>query len=381
MSSAKRRRAAILAAGIALTAALTAAAMAQTASFEIPTTRMDQARDVIIAQGADPKWKREATLPEDWVYVLADGVTTRQVSFYVDGGTRLYGKLYLPKGFDPKSKSYPAVVVGHGINAVSLGIEKYAARIAERGIPAMAIDYQSYGYSDSGTDELLLQAPDTSTDRDVVTLKNAPVKIKRTNLNNVHEVQAFRAAVSFLQGEAGIDPNRIGTWATSNGGSVTHQLITVDGRVKASVIHVMSTPPGAPRQVNLTGPALTDAIQRVKTGQGGESDAGFSFPTKIDTFGNTRNRDINGPGQFDRVRPTTAILWLPAERDQLVGNPGRGAIPTAAYFKGRGVPAQVIVFPTLTHFQPYSGPAFEVGSNLAADWYIKHLGEARPAKR
>ncbi len=364
-------------AGVLLSSLLAATAVsAQPAGFEIPTTRVEEARAALIAQGQDPKWKRDATLPEDWSYVLADGVTTRQVSFYVDGGTRLYGKLYLPKGFDPKG-SYPAVVVGHGINAVSLGIEKFAARFAERGIPAMAIDYQSYGHSDSGSDELLLLAPDTTTDKDAVVLTSAPVKVKRTNLNNVHEVEDFRAAVSFLQGEPGIDPNRIGTWATSNGGTVTHQLIALDGRIKAAVIQVMSSPPGQPRPVALQPPALSDAIQRVRTGQGGESDSGFSFRTKVDTWASSRNRDLAGPAQFDRVRPTTAVLWLPVERDELVGPPARGAIPAAAFLRERGVPAQTIVLPGLTHFQAYSGPAFEVGSNLAADWFIKHLGLGR----
>ena len=133
--------------------------------------------------------------------------------------------------------------------------------------------------------------------------------------------------------------------------------------------------PGA--AVALAPPALADAIQRVRTGQGGESDAGFSFQTKIDTWGNSRNRDLAGPAQFDRVRPTTAVLWLPAENDQLVGPPTRGAIPAAAFLKAHGVPAQVIVFPALTHFQAYSGAAFEVGSNLAADWFLKQLGVGR----
>src|SRR5690242_8065869 len=85
--------------------------------------------DAIIAQKAeglktqstDPKWKREATIPEDWNYKLAPGVTTKQVSFYVDGGTRLQGKVFYPKGFDPKA-SYPGIVVAHGINALAVGI-------------------------------------------------------------------------------------------------------------------------------------------------------------------------------------------------------------------------------------------------------------------
>ena len=81
----------------------------------------------------------------------------------MDGGTPLYGKLFLPKAFSTRG-AWPAVVVGHGINALSIGIEKYAARFAERGLVAMAIDYQSYGFSGSGSDDLRLLEPDPTTD-------------------------------------------------------------------------------------------------------------------------------------------------------------------------------------------------------------------------
>src|SRR5689334_24842664 len=86
-------------------------------------------------QSAGEKWKRSATIPEDWNYKLAPGVTTKQVSFYVDGGTRLQGKVFYPAGFDPKA-SYGGIVVAHGINALAVGIEKYAAKFAERGFVA-----------------------------------------------------------------------------------------------------------------------------------------------------------------------------------------------------------------------------------------------------
>ncbi len=46
-----------------------------------------------------------------------------------------------------RKASYPGIVVAHGINALAIGIEKYAARFAERGFVAMAFDYQSYGFS------------------------------------------------------------------------------------------------------------------------------------------------------------------------------------------------------------------------------------------
>jgi dienelactone hydrolase len=331
----------------------------------------EKAADLAV-QATDDKWKRTATLPEDWNYRLADGVTTRQASFYVDGGTRLQGKIFYPKNFDPKA-SYPGIVVAHGINALAIGIEKYAARFAERGMVAMAFDYQSYGFSDSGADELFLLEPDTTTDDRAVTLKQAPVRIKRTNLNNVEEVKAFRAAISYMQGEPGVDPSRIGSWSSSNGGIVSSALVGTDGRVKAAVIHVMGTAPAPLRSYDLSGAALEDAITRVRTGQGAETEAGFSFPTKVDLWYRSRSRDIQAGAMLERVRPTTAVLFLPAEKDELIGG-NRSALAGSAFLTEHGVASQVITFPGLTHFQPYAGAGFEAGSTLAADWFAKFLG-------
>jgi len=37
-------------------------------------------------------------------------------------------------------------------------------------------------------------------------------------------------------------------------------------------------------------------------------------------------------------------------------------------------PAEVFEIPFITHFQVYAGPAFEVSSGAAVEWYLKHLG-------
>lgn len=332
-------------------------------------------------QATDADMKREGgTQPRDWNYDLPAGVTTRQITFYVAGGTSLYGKMFFPKGFTTTGK-YAAVVVGHGINALSIGIEKYAARFAERGLVAMAIDYQSYGFSGSGSDDLRLLENDTTTDASAVTEKLARLQIKRTNLNNVHEVEDFRAAVSYLQGEPGVDPDRIGIWGSSNGGSVVIATAGVDGRIKAVVSQVATPRPGQPRAVAVPANALDDAITRVRTGQGEEADGGFSFRSKIDRWGNTRNLDVQAGAALNYIRPTTAVLFLPAERDELTGG-AQGAVAAAQFLNGRGVKAQTIIFPGLTHFQAYSNTAFEVGSTLAADWFLKYLvsSPAAPAR-
>ncbi len=134
---------------------------------QIGTDLVEKNRAEFHKQATDADMKREGgTQPRDWDYTLPDGVTTKQITFYVDGGTPLYGKLFFPKGFKATDRR-PGVVVGHGINALSIGIEKYAARFAERGLVAMAIDYQSYGFSGSGSDDLRLLEPDPTSDRRV----------------------------------------------------------------------------------------------------------------------------------------------------------------------------------------------------------------------
>ncbi len=208
-----------------------------------------------------------------------------------------------------------------------------------------------------------------------MTEKEARILLKRTNLNNVHEIADFRAAVSFLQGEPGVDPDRIGIWGSSNGGSVVIAVAAVDARVKA-VVSQVATPRPAPRApVAMGANFLKDAILRVREGQGAEVDGGFSFRSKIDQWSTQRNRDVR-PGQtLDQIRPTTAVLFLPAEKDELTQG-AAGAIEAAKFLSGRGVPAQAIVLPALSHFQAYSNAGFEVGSNLAADWFLKYLSSA-----
>ena len=354
---------------ILFTAAFVVGLAIISAHGQINTGVIEKYRTELQKQAADPEMKRErGTQPQDWLFSLPDGVTTRQITFYSDG-TPCYARLFFPRGFSTRAK-LPAVVVGHGINAQAVGIEKYAARFAERGLVAMAIDYRTYGYS--GGDVLLLE-PDTTTDERTVWEKEARIQIKRTVLNNFRETEDFRSAVSYLQGESGVDPDRIGVWGSSNGASVVLMVAALDARVKAVVAQV-----GAAGGLNASGPVavapqmLEDGIKRARTGQGAEVDGGFSFRSKIDMWSNQANREFRPGAMLDRIPQTTSILWIPAEKDELL--PPRGPSgPYAASKAFKGV-SQVAEVPYITHFQMYSYAAFEVGSTLAADWFLKYLG-------
>jgi dienelactone hydrolase len=338
------------------------------ASAQISTDTIEKHRAELQKQATDPAMKRErGTQPEDWLFSLPDGVTTRQITFYSDGAP-CYGRVFFPKGFTTRKK-WPVVIVGHGINAQAVGIEKYAARFAERGLVAMAIDYRTYGYS---AGDVLLLEPDTTTDERAVWEKTARIKIKRTNLNNFRETEDFRAAVSYIQTEPGVDPEQIGVWGSSNGASVVLMVAALDSRVKAVVAQV-----GAVGGLNASGPVaippqmLEDGIKRARTGQGAEVDGGFSFRSKIDMWSNQLNREFRPGALLDRIPATTKILWMPAEKDELI--PPRGANGPYAGSKAFKGTSQVIEMPFITHFQMYSFTAFEVGSNLAADWFLKYL--------
>lgn len=349
-------------------------------SAQIPADLVEQRRSDFHTQATDADMKRDGgTQPRDWNYDLPEGIVTRQVTFYVDGGTPLYGKMFVPRGFTTRGK-WPAVVVGHGINALSIGIEKYGARFADRGLVAMAIDYQSYGFSGSGADDLRLLEADTTTDVRVVTEKTARVLVKRTNLNNAHEVDDYRAAVSFLQGEPGVDADRIGIWGSSNAGSVVIAVAAADARVKAVVSQVAGTPPSPRGPAPIPAAMLEDGIKRARTGQGAEVDGGFSFKSKVDMWSTQRNRDVRPGSTLDQIPLATRILFLPAENDELSGRGGAGAIAATKFLTERGVTAQTIVYPELTHFQAYSYAGFDVGSTLAADWFLKYLGRGEPPK-
>ena len=74
-------------------------------------------------------------------------------------------------------------------------------------------------------------------------------------------------------------------------------------------------------------------------GQGGEVDGGFSFKSKIDHVVATAQSRRAAGATLDQIRPTTAVLFLPAEKDELTGG-AEGAIEAAKFLADRGVPAR-----------------------------------------
>lgn len=308
--------------------------------------------------------------PEDWVYTLADGVTRREVTYYSDD-VACYAILFLPKNFSAAGKT-PGVVLGQGWAGTHYSIEKYGARLAERGLVALVIDYRGWGRSDGFitlVDRNLLERQ-KNTDDVRFTRAKADVVVKRTRLIPMKQVEDFRNAISYLQGEPGVDPDRIGLWGSSFAGGNAIVVAALDARVKAVSVQVpaVSGKNAAGGPAELSGRLLEDAIRRARTGQGAEFTTGFSTKRSVDVETSQAVAEYR-PFHYLKDVGARPVQFIVAANEELFSNKDH-AYAASEVLAG---PTKVLEVPDTTHFEMYSGAAFEISSNAAADWFLQHL--------
>ena len=315
--------------------------------------------------------------PSDYAYTMPEGVTTREVAYYSDG-VACYAKIFFPRGFDAGAKpGTPAVVLGQGWAGTHVSIEKYAARFAERGLVAMAIDYRGWGNSDGYARLLSPVNLGGGMERDEnrhQIVENATVWIKRTRLLAKDQQEDYRNAISYIQGEPGVDRERIGVWGSSYAGGNSLAVAGQDARVKAIAVQVPGiggNPDGTP-PMSLTGAMLDDAIQRARTGQGAEMWTGFSRTLLVDSEQAAANRE-NNTLQWAKNIGERPFMVIVAEHEELIDNERAGKA-ALAFAKG---PKEYVVVPDVTHFEIYSGEAFETASEAAARWFVTHLASQK----
>ena len=155
----------------------------------------------------------------------------KSVTFWSEG-TRLAGDLYLPAGFDPGEK-HPAVVLCHGwggtkAHVASTGLPQ---RLADAGYVVLAFDYRGWGESD-GRVVVLDSLPKERTEATV------RAKVIREVVDPFDEAWDICHAMDFIEGEPGVDPERIGLWGSSYGGGLVVWMAAHDARVRCVVSQV-----------------------------------------------------------------------------------------------------------------------------------------------
>src|SRR5271168_461121 len=135
-------------------------------------------------------------------------VQRQDVEFVVEGGVVLRGWLFVPDGLGP----HPAITMAHGFAGVKEhGLERFARVFAEAGFVVLVHDHRGFGASDGSP---------------------------RYDIDPWVQIADWRRAISFLESQPFVDPDRIGLWGSSYAGGHAIVLGAADRRLQAVVAQV-----------------------------------------------------------------------------------------------------------------------------------------------
>ena len=302
-----------------------------------------------------PGLAQEAALP--------DGVTKTGVDVWSDG-TRLSGDLFTPPGFS-ESDERGAIVLSHGWGGTRGHLNQaYAPFFAEAGFVVLTIDYRGWGDSDS---RYVLRSEQPSLE------KTGKVELEvvaiREEVDPLDQVEDIRNAITWIQGQPGVDPSRIGLWGSSYSGGHVIWVAAHDHRVKVTVSQVAS--------MDSKGiiPTLPDSWDGLKAAAVARvrGDAA-PYPDAEPRPGLTGTPDYISMAQYSprdvAHMSRAASLIIDAENEELFDIREHGQA-VHAILKNR-VPVKYHVVPDIDHYGIYRdarGKAVE----MAIDWYKKHL--------
>jgi uncharacterized protein len=290
------------------------------------------------------------------------GVTTRDVQFYSEA-VLMKGKLFLPAGFSPSSKA-AAVVLAPGTGETAGNVERYAAKIASQGVVALTFDYRGWGRSGAF---IYMAEPIRWDDRLRFSQHTAKVRLRRKRLVPDAQVTDIRNAMTFVQGEPGVDRARIGVWGSDLGGGHAITIAAIDARPKAIVVQTpLIAGHGAKRAAYL--PTAAEQAEMIKLARN---------PAPAVTAaasGTTSDPETRlGLAQYrpflllDVIPQTVSTLFVVAEKDAVVNNE-TNAVAASKVLKG---PTEVKTIPGSTHAM--TGAAADAAADAAAAWFAKHL--------
>jgi alpha-beta hydrolase superfamily lysophospholipase len=289
------------------------------------------------------------------------GISQRVVMFFSEA-FECYGKLFLPPGFSASSKA-GAVVLAPGMGETAASVEHTAGKLAAAGIVAMAIDYRGWGKSGAF---IYMAEPIRWDDRLRFSQHTARVRLRRQRLVPEAQITDIRNAITFLQGEPGVDRTRVGVWGAGLGASHAIAVASMDARPRAVVAqNAELAGHGSTRAAYAPTPAeQADMIKLARSGQASVSAA--TAGTMQDPETRIALAQYKPFLMVDSIPAATAVLLLVGEKD---GKPAIDAAnAAAALLKG---PSGVTAIPGAARMS--TGAARDAAAQAAADWFSKHL--------
>lgn len=296
----------------------------------------------------------------------APGVNQRSINIYSDG-TRLSADIFSPKDATEGEK-LPAIVLCHGWGGVRSHLNRtYAPKFAAAGFVVLAFDYRGWGDSDSRL-VIIGDAPKPNKDN-VATVK---VRMIRELVDPFDQLEDIQAAINFIEGEPGVDTERIGIWGTSFGGGLVIWTAAHDTRVKAVVAQVgaMDGRAGVAAIDGELARQHQKEIQRARgeiapVPQGEDVVPGLRGTPYISRFIKYVPVD-----HADKIN--VPVLFIDAENEELF-NRHEHAEKVYNLIKDR-VPSRYHVEPGIKHYGIYQ-QRYKQGSDLALAWFKEHLSK------
>jgi uncharacterized protein len=265
---------------------------------------------------------------------LPDGVTTRDVKFFSEG-VQCFGHVFVPRGVTADGRA-PAVVLAPGWG-------------------------RSGGF-------LYLAAPVRWDDRLRFSQHTAKMRIRRKRLVPEAQVLDIRNAISFLQGEPGVDRARIGVWGADMAGGHVVVVAATDARIKAAVAQTLLIE-GRDAARKAFAPTAEQQAAMVKLARSGEAPATpLAAAAMNDEEAKLALADYHPFWYADAIPPAAAVLFILAEKDLKVDNDAN-AVAAAKLLKG---PNGVTVVPGAGHTLA-TAQAFDAAVDAAASWFQKYL--------
>ena len=280
----------------------------------------------------------------------------------------LAGVLFLPDGLT-QGERRPGIALGHGFTAVKeVLLPEVAKRLARLGYVALTFDYRFLG--ESGGEP-------------------------RRQIIPMRQIEDIRNAVTCLQQQPEVDPERIGLLGVSLGGANVSYAAGVEERVKATVSVCGIGDCG--RWIRdachfwewraLLQRLAEDRRDRVLTGYAQYVQAKDIVPEPEST---TRLFDeiLHQYPQWSReitlasgealiaYRPESvvhqisprAILWLHGDADERVSME-----ESISMYNKAGEPKKLVILPGLGHSDIIAGPGLERSMEHIQEWFAKHL--------
>ena len=295
--------------------------------------------------------------------------TRKDVEFEACGGVRLRGWLFIPA---TSVGACPAITMAHGFAGVKEHrLDAYATAFADSGFVVLVHDHRNFGASD-GT--------------------------PRNDIDPWQQIADWRRAISFLESQDYVNPQRIGLWGSSYAGGHAIVLGATDRRLRCVVAQV-PTISGYEQSLRRVPPDKVAALEesfsederaqfrgeppRTQTVVSMDPSVPAAYRTKDAqdfylmpeakatwensvTIRSSRAARMYEPGAWvSRVSPAP-LLMIVATHDTIT------LTDTALAAYERALHPKRLVTIEGGHFDPYV-TSFQRSSNTALEWFLEHL--------